>query len=73
MKLLPHFETTWSVVDEELSNDRYLLVDVYAQLGGRTFLLGDMHYPRGKVFPDYLSINTRLIRVTKGLMDPDDL
>lgn len=72
-KLLPHFASSWSITDDELSNDRYRLVDVYAQLSGREYHLADMAYARGEITPKDLRVNTRLIRVIQGLMDPNDL
>ena len=73
ISLLPHLDSSWSVTDDELSNDRYCLVDVYSQLCGRTHHLADMAYARGKVTPKDLRVNTRILRVTQGLMDPNDL
>lgn len=72
-KLLPHFASSWSITDDELSNDRYRLVDVYAQLSGREYHLADMAYARGEITPKDLRVNTCLIRVIQGLMDPNDL
>lgn len=71
--LLPHFEACWSVVDDELSSPTYRLVDVFVLFCGRSHHLADMHYPRGEEVPDYLRVRTTILRVTQGLMDPDDL
>ncbi len=71
--LLPHFEACWSVVDDELSSPTYRLVDVFVLLCGRTHHLADMHYPLGEELPDYLRVRTTILRVTQGLMDPNDL
>lgn len=72
-KLLPHLASSWSVTDDELSNDRYRFVDVYALIRGCKHHLADMTYARGKITPKDLRVNTHLIRVIQGLMDPNDL
>ncbi|HBP6355203.1 TPA: hypothetical protein L6A66_10705 [Pseudomonas aeruginosa] len=72
-KLLPHFEACWSVVDDELSSPTYRLVDVFVLFCGCSHHLADMHYPRCETVPDYLRVRTTFLRVTQGLMDPDEV
>lgn len=72
-KLLPHFESAWSVKDNELSSSTSRVVDVFVLLCGRTFHLGDIHYPRNEMVPSHLRVHTHLLRVTQGLMDPGEL
>lgn len=72
-KLLPHFASSWSVPDDELSNSTCRLVDVFVLLCGHTYHLADMHYRRGQELPEYLRVKTNILRVIQGLMDPNDL
>ncbi|MDZ4020657.1 hypothetical protein [Pseudomonas sichuanensis] len=71
--LLPRVDACWSVVDDELSSPNYRLVDVFVLFCSRTLHLADMHYPRGEELPSYLRVRTTILRVTQGLMDPNDL
>ncbi len=73
MSFLPAFDASWSVEDQEPSNMAYRAVDVYVLLCGRTHHFGDMHYPHGEIIPSYLRVNTHLVRVAQGLMDPLEL
>ena len=72
-KLLSQVDSSWSVTDDDLSNDRDRHVDVYVLLSGRNHHLAEMAYVLGKIIPKELRVNTRVLRVTQGLMDPNDL